>query len=269
MHAPPQQAEYTLMRTVCLRSLSGEVLPTRDGPVFFTLPRNVQCLSYKFSLKDVSARGDTSRSSCKSARIYSLIVVLFPFSYQTYSAEAPEAELLGNELAPHYVPLTLALSAIAREFQSRADLKFEHEQQSAPSASAHRAARYKHAHGQVALGTLGTVRSLTELVDDAHVARTLHLRFVRLLHEALPEHAAWCVRRPRQHDLRSPACRFPEDINSFRAEPFTPVSWRPPPRQPIALSLKELLLVRFCNWNRDDLRSVPVRRIEKICRQLN
>ncbi|VDP29518.1 unnamed protein product [Soboliphyme baturini] len=64
----PYQAEVLdIVRQACLRSLSCEVCPSREGPIFFGDLQYGYCLCYTFTLKNFRARG--------FQHLYSLIIV--------------------------------------------------------------------------------------------------------------------------------------------------------------------------------------------------
>jgi folliculin len=59
---------YSTVRQACVRSLSCEVCPTREGPLLFGDDQRGYVFSYTFFLRDSSARG--------SQRWYSIILIM-------------------------------------------------------------------------------------------------------------------------------------------------------------------------------------------------
>ncbi|ORY92000.1 vesicle coat protein [Syncephalastrum racemosum] len=65
----PQQLHlYKAVRLACVRSLTTEFCPGRDGPVLFGDDENGYIMSYMFKLRDAQARGE--------ARFYSLMMLM-------------------------------------------------------------------------------------------------------------------------------------------------------------------------------------------------
>ena len=64
---PHHDELYSIVRQACIRSLSSEVCPGREGPIFFGDSDTRYVLSYTFHLKDTKSRG--------GRRLYSIIVV--------------------------------------------------------------------------------------------------------------------------------------------------------------------------------------------------
>ncbi|CAB4040680.1 Folliculin, partial [Paramuricea clavata] len=54
---PAHQDIYSVVRQACVRSLSCEICPGREGPIFFGEDANGYVLSHTFFLKDSQARG--------------------------------------------------------------------------------------------------------------------------------------------------------------------------------------------------------------------
>ncbi|XP_076045111.1 folliculin isoform X2 [Oratosquilla oratoria] len=65
---PLQPELFTLMRQACIRSLSCEVCPGQEGPIYFGDDTRGQVLAYTFFLQDVQARG--------FKRMYSVLVLM-------------------------------------------------------------------------------------------------------------------------------------------------------------------------------------------------
>ncbi|KAI8143382.1 vesicle coat protein [Fennellomyces sp. T-0311] len=66
--APQQLALYRAVRLACVRSLTTEFCPGREGPVLFGDDENGYVMSYMFKLRDAQARGE--------ARFYSLMMLM-------------------------------------------------------------------------------------------------------------------------------------------------------------------------------------------------
>lgn len=70
---PAHQDVYSVVRQACVRSLSCEICPGREGPIFFGEDANGYVLSHTFFLKDTQARG--------LQRWYSIIIVMMDRIY--------------------------------------------------------------------------------------------------------------------------------------------------------------------------------------------
>ncbi|CAO3682070.1 unnamed protein product [Umbelopsis vinacea] len=57
--APQQQHLYAAVRNACVRSLTVEFCPGREGPILFGDDENGYVMSYIFKLRDSQARGKT------------------------------------------------------------------------------------------------------------------------------------------------------------------------------------------------------------------
>jgi folliculin len=57
MHQPRNAEVFSIVRQACLRSLSCEMCPGREGPIFFGDDHRSQVLSHTFVIKDSHARG--------------------------------------------------------------------------------------------------------------------------------------------------------------------------------------------------------------------
>ncbi|KAI8981548.1 vesicle coat protein [Pilobolus umbonatus] len=66
--SPQQNHLYKAVRLACVRSLTAEFCPGRDGPVLFGDEENGYVMSYMFKLRDSQARGE--------ARFYSLMMLM-------------------------------------------------------------------------------------------------------------------------------------------------------------------------------------------------
>eukprot|EP00124_Ichthyophonus_hoferi_P004316 Ihof_evm2s460 gene=Ihof_evmTU2s460 len=55
--SPAHPTLFTVVRQACVRSLSSEICPGREGPIMFGDSKNGFVLSYGFSLRDIHARG--------------------------------------------------------------------------------------------------------------------------------------------------------------------------------------------------------------------
>ncbi|ORX99177.1 hypothetical protein K493DRAFT_313327 [Basidiobolus meristosporus CBS 931.73] len=84
---------YSALRQACVRSLSCEFCPGREGPVLFGDDKNGYVLSYMFKLKDRQARGSQRWYSfifLMSDRLY--LVTSWPFLVKKFKALASELQ---------------------------------------------------------------------------------------------------------------------------------------------------------------------------------
>ena len=68
MQHPNNSETFRLVRQACVRSLSSEVCPGREGPILFGDEQHGYVISYTFYVKDILARG--------SQRWYSIICIM-------------------------------------------------------------------------------------------------------------------------------------------------------------------------------------------------
>ncbi|RUS16305.1 vesicle coat protein [Jimgerdemannia flammicorona] len=103
--APGDPQLYSAVRNACVRSLSIEFCPGRDGPVLFGDDANGYVLSYMFRLQDIQARGEM--------RFYSLIMLMTDRVY----------------LVSCWPFLVRAFRSIAMNLQEKADIIFMKEKE--------------------------------------------------------------------------------------------------------------------------------------------
>ncbi|KAI9019395.1 vesicle coat protein [Phycomyces nitens] len=104
--APQQLHLYKAVRLACVRSLTTEFCPGRDGPVLFGDDENGYVMSYMFKLRDSQARGEV--------RFYSLMMLMTDRVY----------------LISCWPFLVSAFRSMAINLQERADAIFQNEKES-------------------------------------------------------------------------------------------------------------------------------------------
>ncbi|KAL0094013.1 vesicle coat protein [Phycomyces blakesleeanus] len=104
--APQQLHLYKAVRLACVRSLTTEFCPGRDGPVLFGDDENGYVMSYMFKLRDSQARGEV--------RFYSLMMLMTDRVY----------------LISCWPFLVSAFRSMAINLQERADVIFQSEKES-------------------------------------------------------------------------------------------------------------------------------------------
>ncbi|CDW54437.1 Folliculin domain containing protein [Trichuris trichiura] len=155
---------FTIVRHACLRSLSCEICPGREGPIFFGDSVCGYCLCYTFNVKDFTARG--------FHHLYSIIVV-----------SMDRLLLLNN-----YDFFVSSLCTIAEYVQARAAKVFDDEQSRDQDRMKQLASMNKSLWLQ-ASGFLrerrqsnpSNPRSLLELTGEEDVYRKLNRAFVWIL----------------------------------------------------------------------------------------
>ncbi|XP_052266430.1 folliculin-like isoform X2 [Dreissena polymorpha] len=151
---PQHRDVFAMIRQSCIRSLSCEVCPDQEGPIFFGDDQQGNTISYTFFIKDNQARG--------FQRLYSIIVVMMDKIY-----------LLNSW--PFLVP---NIEVVVKHLKSKAKAVFEKEQvkfPQRPSASVNPRTFIQQRGGNK------PVRSLSELTDDKNVFKILHMSFVWIL----------------------------------------------------------------------------------------
>ncbi|KAI8882202.1 hypothetical protein K501DRAFT_324120 [Backusella circina FSU 941] len=103
--APQQNHLYKAVRLACVRSLTAEFCPGRDGPVLFGDDENGYVMSYMFKLRDSQARGE--------ARFYSLMMLMTDRVY----------------LVSCWPFLVSAFKSMARNLQAYAEVVFQKEKE--------------------------------------------------------------------------------------------------------------------------------------------
>lgn len=156
---PSQPQIFTMVRQACIRSLSCEVCPGREGPIFFGDEHYGYTLSYTFFVKDSQARG--------FQRWYSIIVVMMDRMF----------------LLNSWPFLTSNIRSIIDKIQAQAISIYEKEQ-TAKSQRAERINRQLHVPQTFYLrrgGGTQAFRSLVELTGDKQLFRYLHMLFSWIL----------------------------------------------------------------------------------------
>lgn len=153
-----------LLRQACFRSLSCEVSPGKEAPVFFGDENRGHILSHTFFLKDAQARG--------FHRWFSIVILM-------------RDKLFLLNSWPFFVE---NLKNIISELQSKASKLYEDEQSECPQ----RALRLSPEHSAYKQFTNKPSRSLSELTSDKNVFAKLHWWFAWLL-RAGAERLVECV----------------------------------------------------------------------------
>lgn len=151
---PSQPEIYSLVRNACLRSLSGEVCPGKEGAIFFGNDQQGHVLSYTFQLKDSQARG--------FQRKYSIIVMMMDKIYLLNSWPF---------LVPH-------LKIVIEHLQTKASKVYDEEQTKNPQRSKRMASSGNYLQQR---GGNKPARSLMELTSDKNIFKMLHVSFVWIL----------------------------------------------------------------------------------------
>lgn len=150
---------FSIVRQACVRSLSCEVCPGREGPIFFGDENRGHVYSHTFFLKDSQARG--------FQRWYSIIVVMMDKIF----------------LLNSWPFLTKHLRTVIDELQDKANKVYQVEQTECPQ----RMVRLNSVTGMTPgnfrrqRGSSKSMRSLQELTNDKDVYASLHLWFTWIL----------------------------------------------------------------------------------------
>ncbi|ESP01392.1 hypothetical protein LOTGIDRAFT_186179 [Lottia gigantea] len=150
---PNNPQVFSRIRQACIRSLSCEVCPGREGPIFFGDDQYGHVLSYTFYIKDSKARG--------LRRSYSIIVVMMDKIY-----------LLNSW--PFLVP---NLQTVVNNLQKKAEIV--HENEIGKKSQGDRI--FTHHGNLLQRVNCKPARSLIELTNDKNVFVLLHLAFVWIL----------------------------------------------------------------------------------------
>ncbi|KAL4239804.1 hypothetical protein ACF0H5_000607 [Mactra antiquata] len=157
---PQHRDVFAMVRQACIRSLSCEVCPGREGPIFFGDEQQGHAISYTFYIKDYQARG--------FQRLYSVIVVMMDKIY----------------LLNSWPFLVSHIETVVEHLKSKASVVFENEKVKMPlrqyrltSTSVNPKNFIQQRGGNVNK----PARSLNELTDDKHVFKVLHTSFVWIL----------------------------------------------------------------------------------------
>ncbi|GAB6031058.1 hypothetical protein CHUAL_007870 [Chamberlinius hualienensis] len=158
-HNPFHPEIFSIVRQACVRSLSCEVCPGREGPIFFGDQQRGHVYSHTFFVKDSHSRG--------FQRWYSIIVVMMDKIF----------------LLNSWPFLTKHIRTIIDELQEKANKVYETEQAECPQ----RVVRLNNWTGVAPgnfrrpRGSSKTMRSLKELTNDKDVFANLHLWFTWIL----------------------------------------------------------------------------------------
>ncbi|XP_055955020.1 folliculin [Patella vulgata] len=148
---------FSRIRQACIRSLSCEVCPGREGPIFFGDEQYGHVLSYTFYIKDSKARG--------LRRYYSILVVMMDKIY-----------LLNSW--PFLVP---NLQVVINNLQSKAENVHDGEVSKRPPSDRVFTPSLNPGNLLHHRSSTKPARSLIELTNDKHVFELLHLAFVWIL----------------------------------------------------------------------------------------
>jgi len=157
---PHQDELFSIVRQACIRSLSSEVCPGREGPIFFGDSDTRYVISYTFHLSDSKSRG--------GRRLYSIIVVMMDKIY----------------LLNSWPFLVKHLHNIVRDMQAKCRSVFEKEERDLPlraqkpskerSYTSPTQIRLQRHNGSV-------VRTLLDMTNDPILFKSLHLAFTWVL----------------------------------------------------------------------------------------
>lgn len=156
---PTHRDVFAMIRQACIRSLSCEVCPGREGPIFFGDIQQGHAISYTFFIKDNQARG--------FQRLYSILVVMMDKIY----------------LLNSWPFLVTHIETVVKHLKTKANSVFENEKVKFPQRQ-HRLASSvtpKNFIQQRGGNVNKPARSLVELTDDKHVFKILHTSFVWIL----------------------------------------------------------------------------------------
>ncbi len=137
----PESRLYAMVRQVCVRSLSCEHVPGREGPVIFGQEKNGAVLSYPFQIADSQSRG--------FSRTYSLCAI-----------HRDAAVLLA---ATRFVSASFV--AVQKEMRARAAKLFEHEQRLELNGST---VSLRRVHKSVAARSLGELMGIEGFFQQLH-----------------------------------------------------------------------------------------------------
>jgi folliculin len=152
-HRNPQPLFYSKIRTACIRSLSCEVTPNREGPLLFCEEADCLCaLSYVFRISDSQARGFT--------RSYSLILL------------TPDKMRLVSSV--RYI--IAALKEFSDQLKAKANIAFELERVNNDGAFVSKTRQLGFPGGRYIRSDAKKLRSLTELLSMPDLFLRLHSR---------------------------------------------------------------------------------------------
>lgn len=154
---PHHRDVFAMVRQACVRSLSCEVCPGNEGPIFFGDDQQGHAISYTFYIKDNEARG--------MKRLYSILVVMMDKIY----------------LLNSWPFLVHHMKTVVEHLQTKAEVVYKEEQVKNPQRS-HRLVSSVNPKNYInKRGGNKPARSLIELTDDRHIFKILHTSFVWIL----------------------------------------------------------------------------------------
>lgn len=156
---PTHRDVFAMIRQACIRSLSCEVCPGREGPIFFGDEQQGHAISYTFYIKDNQARG--------FQRLYSILIVMMDKIY----------------LLNSWPFLVTHIETVVKHLKTKANTVFEDEKVKFPQRQ-HRltsSVNPKYFIQQRGGNVNKPARSLVELTDDKNVFKILHTSFVWIL----------------------------------------------------------------------------------------
>ncbi|XP_074649269.1 folliculin-like isoform X2 [Tubulanus polymorphus] len=154
---PDHPQVFSMVRQACVRSLSCEVCPGREGPFFFGDDSRGHVFSHTFYIKDSHARG--------LSRWYSILVVMMDKIY----------------LLNSWPFLVQHIREIIDHLQEKASKVYEEEQAKCPQRAHRLAVSMNPANFRQHRGENKPARSLIELTRDKNIFSQLHLRFTWIL----------------------------------------------------------------------------------------
>ncbi|KAI9496519.1 vesicle coat protein [Zychaea mexicana] len=158
--APQQLALYKAVRLACVRSLTTEFCPGREGPVLFGDDENGYVMSYMFKLRDAQARGE--------ARFYSLMMLMTDRVF----------------LISCWPFLVSSFRSMAINLQERADIVFQREKETRPQFHPFATSRRVGAMSQEQFfrrRSNTALRSLVELLGVKNIYPQIHAQFSYIL----------------------------------------------------------------------------------------
>jgi len=150
---------YPIVRQACVRSLSCEFCPGREGAIFFGDEQNGYSLSYIFKLKDIQARG--------FQRWYS---ISFLHSDKSF-------------IIASWGFLVSKFKATAKDLQQNAEKMFEYEKRANQEVNINRVKVYSPLSPEQFIRRRGNqpLRSLVDLLNNPNVFMQLHSTFAWIL----------------------------------------------------------------------------------------
>lgn len=154
---PHHRDVFAMVRQACVRSLSCEVCPGNEGPIFFGDDQQGHAISYTFYIKDNEARG--------MKRLYSILVVMMDKIY----------------LLNSWPFLVHHMKTVVEHLQTKAEVVYKEEQVKNPQRSHRLVSNVNPKNFINKRGGNKPARSLIELTDDRHIFKILHTSFVWIL----------------------------------------------------------------------------------------